>query len=230
MYIGLRKRLLTLLLQYIKTPTFNPEVARLLKVPQDPLELAKNIYYCQSCEKYLKSTEFPLSTLSTSTGRCRQCLQLDNRGRARQDLTQFRYMVDELRKMEDSFSDGAKIAFLLQEADVRYLVEKIWGSQSALSAATDLYDLVLVRWDRREEWSPWNTLLLSRDEAAAHLKVSSLQSAYCNEFVQRARRLHTLAKTHYGKLPALAEHLALRDRFAGPQVDGHALPTGPTHN
>ena len=29
---GLRKRISTLFLQYIKTPTFNPEVAKLLKV------------------------------------------------------------------------------------------------------------------------------------------------------------------------------------------------------
>ena len=29
---GLRKRISTLFLQYIKTPTFNPEAARLLKV------------------------------------------------------------------------------------------------------------------------------------------------------------------------------------------------------
>ena len=128
--------------------------------------------------------------------------------------------------MEDSFKDGAKIAFLLQESDIRYLVEKIWSSESALSAADDLYDLVLVRWDRREEWSPWNTLLVTRDEAQAHLRIQSLSGAYCREFIQRSRRLHTLAKAHYAKLPALAGHLALKDKFAGPQVAGHALDIG----
>lgn len=33
---GLRKRICTLLLQYIKTPAFNPEVAKLLKVSDHP--------------------------------------------------------------------------------------------------------------------------------------------------------------------------------------------------
>lgn len=33
---GLRKRICTLLLQYIKTPAFNPEVAKLLKVSKQP--------------------------------------------------------------------------------------------------------------------------------------------------------------------------------------------------
>lgn len=33
---GLRKRISTLFLQYIKTPAFNPEVAKLLKVSKEP--------------------------------------------------------------------------------------------------------------------------------------------------------------------------------------------------
>ena len=36
---GLRKRISTLFLQYIKTPTFNPEAARLLKV--SPVAIAR---------------------------------------------------------------------------------------------------------------------------------------------------------------------------------------------
>ena len=52
---GLRKRISTLFLQYIKTPTFNPEAARLLKVPQDPSILRSNIYFCPSCQRYLPS-------------------------------------------------------------------------------------------------------------------------------------------------------------------------------
>ena len=39
---GLRKRISTLFLQYIKTPTFNPEAARLLKV----------VHQCPSCIKF----------------------------------------------------------------------------------------------------------------------------------------------------------------------------------
>ena len=124
---GLRKRILTLFLQYCKTPLFNPEAARLIKVyiispnlfffvyisyrqfwsafkiksesqqtqnkilsfvfysalfvydlcllthwfpcvilqvPQDPTVLRKNIYFCPSCNAYLPSTEFQLSSNS----------------------------------------------------------------------------------------------------------------------------------------------------------------------
>jgi len=66
------------------------------------------------------------------------------------------------------------VCFDFQEKDIRYLVEKIWDRQSIMSAWNDLYDLVLVRWNCQEEWSPWNCILLTKDEAAAHEKIISL--------------------------------------------------------
>ncbi|CAH3186314.1 unnamed protein product [Porites evermanni] len=60
-------------------------------------------------------------------------------------------MLKELRRSEESFEDGSKIAYLLQEPDLRYLVENIWNSQSVLSAHEDLFDLILVRWNKYEE-------------------------------------------------------------------------------
>lgn len=55
------------------------------------------------------------------------------------------------------------------------MIETIWGCQSALSACSDLYDLVMVRWNKQHEWSPWNTILLTKDEADAHLKLHNLE-------------------------------------------------------
>lgn len=57
---------------------------------------------------------------------------------------------------------------------MRYLVDVVWGAQSALSAWNNLHDLVLLRWDQLWEWSPWNCILLTKDEAAAHLKVDNI--------------------------------------------------------
>ena len=61
-----------------------------------------------------------------------------------------------------------------QEPDLRYLVENIWNSQSALSAHDDLFDLVLSRWNKHEEWSPWNCVLLTKEEANAHAKLENV--------------------------------------------------------
>ena len=61
--------------------------------------------------------------------------------------------------------------FLLQEPDLHYLVENIWAGQSAMSAEKDLFELIIVRWDIRQHWSPWNCILLTKDEAMAHVKL-----------------------------------------------------------
>lgn len=60
------------------------------------------------------------------------------------------------------------------------MIENIWGCQSALSACSDLCDLVMVRWDKQQEWSPWNTILLTKDEADAHIKLCNLQEVKFN--------------------------------------------------
>ena len=63
----------------------------------------------------------------------------------------------------------------MQLQDIQYLTENIWVSQSALSAWNDLNDLLMVRWDKSLEWSPWNCILLTKDESVAHLKLTSIE-------------------------------------------------------
>ena len=66
------------------------------------------------------------------------------------------------------------LTFSPQESDLRYLIESIWNTQSALSAQNDLYDLVFIRWNKHEEWSPWNCILLTKEEASAHEKLENV--------------------------------------------------------
>lgn len=203
---GLRKRISTLFLQYIKTPTFNPEIARHLKVPQDASSLRGNVFFCPSCKQYLPSTEFPLSS-KASMGACRRCRATDNISRTRHDYSYYRSMLSSLRKAEEMFKDGSQIAFLLQDSDLRYLVENIWNGQSALSAWDDLYDLVLVRWIRDEHWSPWNCVLLTKEEAAAHEKLERLEEAYGKAMMHKVHQRHTIARNYFSRLPSMAESL-----------------------
>ncbi|KAM9313229.1 IQ motif and ubiquitin-like domain-containing protein [Gastrophryne carolinensis] len=204
---GLRKRISTLFLQYIKIPTFNPEIARLLKVPQDPTVLQKNIYFCPSCKSYLPSTEFSLSANARTIGRCRKCSVLDNEGRQREDFSNYRTLLKNLKKSEMEYGDNAKIAFVLQQEDLQYLVEKIWAAQSALSASDDLYDLVMVRWDKYYEWSPWNCILLTKNEASAHLKLGNAEQAYGIVFIRKIKYRHTLAKNYFSQILEMAPFL-----------------------
>ena len=61
---------------------------------------------------------------------------------------------------------------LLQKSDIQYIVEKIWSGQSVISGCSNLYDLVLSRWNPQQEWSPWNCILVTNDEAETHLALN----------------------------------------------------------
>ncbi|XP_025107613.1 IQ and ubiquitin-like domain-containing protein [Pomacea canaliculata] len=228
---GLRKRIATLFMQYIKTPTFNPEAANLLKVPQDPTVFRKNIYFCPSCNKYMPSTEFSLTGNTRTVGKCRTCQQIDNEARTRQESSQYRRMLRTLRRSEDAYQDGSHIAFLLQENDLRYLVENIWNGQSILSAWSDLHDMVLIRWDSHTQWSPWNCILLTEDEATAHGKLVRLDEGYGEVFMQKVKQKHTIARNYFSRLPGMAELMQKHSNnngqplIPGPSsLAGHALP------
>ena len=60
---GLRKRISTLFLQYIKTPTFNPEAAKLLKVHKCLVKnrFEKNINFM----KFIENNEFQIPVNAT---------------------------------------------------------------------------------------------------------------------------------------------------------------------
>jgi len=207
---GLRQRISTLFIQFCKIPLFNPEAARLLKVPQDPSVLRKNVYFCPSCTSYLPSSEFPLASNSKIVGRCRRCAKLDNDARLRQDFSKFRSMLLALRRSEEEYKDGSKIAFIIQEADLRYLVENIWNGQSSLSALEDLHELVLVRWNKYQHWSPWNCILLTKEEAASHAKLENINEGYGRIFIGKVHNRHVLAQKHFAKLTDVADKLHTR--------------------
>ncbi|XP_035283146.1 IQ and ubiquitin-like domain-containing protein isoform X1 [Anguilla anguilla] len=202
---GLRKRISTLFLQYIKTPAFNPEVTRLLKVPPNAGQKRRKIYRCKACNSYLPCTGFSLSIGSSQMARCHRCMELDNEARHREDASLYRDILLHLRRAEAERHPQAKIIYLLQEQDLRYLVDVIWGAQSALSACDDLRDLVMVRWDRAEEWSPWNCVLLNKDEAPAHLKMESVREAYGTSFIRSVQHKHMLARNYFSEIPAMAD-------------------------
>ncbi|XP_045047136.2 IQ motif and ubiquitin-like domain-containing protein isoform X2 [Desmodus rotundus] len=204
---GLRKRIATLFFHYIKTPLFNPEVSRHLKVPQDPLKFYKKIYYCQSCQLYLPSTEFAISSTSHRINRCRKCISLDNESQQRESFLKYKCLLQRLYSSEAEYEDDSKIAFLMQLQDIQYLTENIWVSQSALSAWNDLNDLVMVRWDKSLEWSPWNCILLTKDESVAHLKLTSIEEGYRPLFIHKIKHKHFLAKNYFSQIPLLASFL-----------------------
>merc|ERR1739838_1156845 len=207
---GLRQRIATLFLEYCKNPMFNPEIARHLKVPQDPSLLKQNIYFCTGANEYLPSTEFKIRAKTKSIGKSRKATETDNIANARQNNSIYRLKLRELRRSEGEQANSSKSAFIIQEQDLQYLTENIWVSCSILSSWDDMYDLIFVRWNKYEEWSPCNCILLTKDEAIAHLRLEDLAEAYGEVFVNTIRRKHALARIYFSKLPGMSEQLRKR--------------------
>ncbi|XP_023144615.1 IQ and ubiquitin-like domain-containing protein isoform X1 [Amphiprion ocellaris] len=203
---GLRKRICTLFLQYIKTPAFNPAVAKLLKVPQNPSELNKDVFLCRSCHRYLRSTNF-IAFARGLTARCKDCTRLNNIARPRNEFSCYQNILRRLRADEQQLNKESKIPFLLQVEDIRYLIEVVWLSQSALNASSDLYNLVLVRWVHQRDWSPWNCILLSKEETSAHLEVEDVDKAYETTFIHKVKHKHRLAQRYFSQISTMAEYL-----------------------
>lgn len=153
---------------------------------------------CRSCNRYMSSSRFSPSASDVAIGRCLDCTDRDNAARHRNDFSRFKIILRRLQADELRLSGEAQMPFLLQVnrwaislswtvpfeeeltrvsrqvEDVRYLVEVVWTSRSVLHGSGDLYDLVLVRWDRWKNWSPWNCILLSKNEAKAHMELEDI--------------------------------------------------------
>lgn len=65
-----------------------------------------------------------------------------------------------------------------QVEDVRYLVEVVWAFRSARQDSSDLDGLMFARWDRGMDWSPWNCILLSKEEASGHKEVEDIHKVH----------------------------------------------------
>ncbi|XP_019861687.1 PREDICTED: IQ and ubiquitin-like domain-containing protein [Amphimedon queenslandica] len=96
------------------------------------------------------------------------------------------------------------------ESDLRYLIENIWAGQSAVSGEKDLFELILVRWNITEHWSPWNCILLTTDEARAHVKLDDPEKAYSSQFTDKIRQRHILARNYFTQIPGMMEEMSTK--------------------
>ncbi|XP_041852189.1 IQ and ubiquitin-like domain-containing protein [Melanotaenia boesemani] len=212
---GLRQRICTLFLQYIKTPAFNPNVAKLLKVPQNPNQLKNDMFLCRGCHRYLRSASFTASASGCLSRMCKHCTRLNNIARPRDDFTLYKNILRRLRDEEQSLNNKATFPFLLQVEDIQYLIEVLWESCSALNGSSDLFNLVFVRWERQRDWSPWNCILLSKEETKAHLELEDVHQTYEKTFIRGVKHKHAMARQHFSQIPVMAK--CLNSHLSAPQ-------------
>lgn len=194
---GLRQRTLNLFLQFCEDPKMNPEAARYLEVHKSIAEYSKDLFLCISCTKYLPKTSFKTNPRTQHIDRCTACTQVYSHAHSRDDRTQHRRILEDIQKKEIAGGYNSQICFLLTPDDVAYLVENVWGNCSILSHEEDIFKLTLARWDTTKAWSPWNCVLLSKDEAEVHAELGDPTLTYGAEFLKRVHQKHILARTRY---------------------------------
>jgi hypothetical protein len=64
-------------------------------------------------------------------------------------------MLEAARLAEQAYEGPSQCMLLMTPTDVRYLVENIWTGKSALSEEDDLSRLVLCRFEKQRQLTPW---------------------------------------------------------------------------
>ncbi|GAB6029245.1 hypothetical protein CHUAL_005012 [Chamberlinius hualienensis] len=162
--LGLRLRLHNLLLRYIF-------IVHLMQQAQfddnkrlDDEVMTSRSGRCWSCGRYKNLT---------SKSRCETCQKIETTT-CKSDDDIYTTLLKDLQKRESELNgEYTGPAFSIKKGDVKYLVEKIWLRKSALSGSTVVNQLQLCRWDMKEVWSPWNCILLTKDEAWLHQLVTN---------------------------------------------------------
>ncbi|PSN34770.1 IQ and ubiquitin-like domain-containing protein, partial [Blattella germanica] len=174
--ILLRLRTQKLFIELMKDPEFNPEAAK--HTVFDWEENVGKMYFCQRCQTLKPMTDF--AVFDKKLDKCISCAWLDDIGRTRIDFQPYRFIIRALQREERRRKCFTSMAFIMQDKDFYYLIVQIWHCKSALSEETDISKLCLGRWDVSNDWTPWNSVLLTTSEMKAHVnlddfhKVSSI--------------------------------------------------------
>ncbi|KAK6634908.1 hypothetical protein RUM44_000155 [Polyplax serrata] len=193
----LRQRIEHLFNEYFKDPLFNPEAAK-----YDPTfhkEPLKNTVFCKSCHRSKFIKNFSANARDKTIDVCSSCQWVHNIAIPRVDLNPYSYILKMVRKDEQKRNCYSSCAFILQDEDMRFLVQNIWKNKSAVSENLNLMDLRMPRWDKQKDWTPWNCILLTEAEARAHLKTSPTDN-YEPQLIGEIVTKHELAKRHFQQL------------------------------
>ncbi|CAG9833336.1 unnamed protein product [Diabrotica balteata] len=196
---GLEKRIEAGVLHHFKLIECNENVTRHL-LNKEELRMEKNLQYCPRCQKFKTIEDFKLTARTEKLRICRTCKWLDKADEPWVDLSPYRFILKQIRNYERLHHAVTSVVFILQDIDIHHITVQIWHGHSALSECNDIYQLRLVRWDMHKEWAPWNCILLTAEEAKAHLKVTSLDQVYEEEFINHVTNKHLLARRHFPQL------------------------------
>jgi len=213
---GLRKRIMNLFLRFCEDPQYNPIAANYLSEHRDKEAFAQGMFVDVGSATYNSSKSFTLRSPGKQPTQNAKGVKNQNIAMARTDITQHKRIMEDIRRHEIAKGYTSQVVFLMSVEDVTYIIETIWGSQSCLSQEAEIFRLTLARWDESKEWSPWNCVLLTKDEAETHEELhkldTSLQEMYGVALCRAVTQKHLRARCYF---------LSLLDAQAKGVMKGH---------
>ncbi|KAJ8724471.1 hypothetical protein PYW08_015945 [Mythimna loreyi] len=199
----LRRRTAGAVIRLIQTSELNSGVTKYKDLRDYKNMENGNLHFCELCHQVKPYTDFPLDTRMSGCLICKSCSWKDVNERTWIDMTPFKFILRAVQRDERRRKCWGSLAFVLQEKDIFFIVEKLWHSHSAISECSDLTELRLCRWHVHEDWAPWNCFLVTVQEMKAHLKLEDPESVYDEELVQKVGNKHKLARANFEQLTAV---------------------------
>lgn len=155
---------------------------------------------CEKCKSVMPMASFVMHSRQKDYDLCRKCSSLKA---SKTDLSVYRAILRGIQRDERQRGALTSLAFIVQETDIKYIIENIWHGISILSQAST--DLRLPRWNISEEWSPWNCICLTDTESRIHVICTDLNVIYGEKIMNDCLSKNSLAKSTYGHLKKMDE-------------------------
>lgn len=192
---GLNMRIEQLYMNFMEQQDFNPKAGK-YKKPNFPKTL-HDLFLCTRCLKMLPASKYPVHVRMIAYTECKSCVWLKNIGHQRVDMSPYLKLLKQVQNSEMEKCCYSAVCFILQPIGMGYLTNIIWHAHSAISECRDMSKLQHVRWISDVEWAPWNTILLTDQEAKCHASIPNIFEFYDKIFIENVRQKHILARKQF---------------------------------
>ncbi|XP_030573811.1 IQ and ubiquitin-like domain-containing protein [Drosophila novamexicana] len=156
---------------------------------------------CIVCKKVKPLSQFAVRTRQSHVDTCKHCYYLKL---VATENTVYQSILRCIQRDERKRKCASSFAFVLQQDDVRHIIDKIWHGHSALSKSENLNELRLPRWNKSDDWSPWNCVCLTERETRDHYKIEDMEKVYDPKFILHVGNCHMLARNLFHTLATVA--------------------------
>uniref|UniRef100_A0A1A9WNM7 IQ motif and ubiquitin-like domain-containing protein n=1 Tax=Glossina brevipalpis TaxID=37001 RepID=A0A1A9WNM7_9MUSC len=173
----------------------------LIKFTEEPQPKRQDNRMCVVCKIVKPYSKFAIRTRQYQVDTCKKCFYL--KVSPAENLI-YASILRSIQREERRKRCNGSFAFILQMEDIRYLIKDVWHGHSIISKCEDRQRLRLPRWRKNEEWSPWNCVCLTENEARNHYRISELENTYDKKLILEVGNRQKLARSAFHNLAAVS--------------------------